>query len=189
MSKRMIIACTIAGLALSPAFAQHPTTPAQADVAKQSYQPFEWLIGDWDSPGGANETIHQRLRFGPDRAYITNSTYIGRVGGAEQLHFEGIMVWNGRTEMLDYVFAVAPGSGIQEKGTIRVEVDGLVVREVELTDAKGAVTNFRQTFRSTGKDSAVTSLMRQGANGWQPNFPGSDRIEMRRRAASSGEHG
>ena len=181
MSKRMIIACAVAGLAVSPAIAQHPTTPTQAEVVKQSYQPFEWLIGDWDSMGAPNETIRQRLGFGPDRAYITNSTYIGRVGGTEQLHFEGIMVWNGKTKMLDYVFAVAPGSGIQEKGTIRVEADGLVVREVELTDAKGAVTHFRQTFRSTGKDSAVTSLMRQGASGWQPNFPGSDNIVMTRR--------
>lgn len=181
MDKRTIIACVVAGLAVSPAKAQHPTAPVQADIVKQSYQPFEWLIGDWSSASGQDETIRQRLSFGPDRAYITNSTYVGRSGGSEQLHFEGIMVWNGKSKMLDYLFAVAPGSGIQEKGTMRVLPDGLVVREVELTNASGEITNFRQTFRSTGKDSAVTSLMRQGPSGWQPIFPGSDNIVMTRR--------
>jgi hypothetical protein len=49
-----------------------------------------------------------------------------------------------------------------------------------MTDRNGRVEQFRQTFRRTGPDSAVTSLMRRTASGWEPNFPGSDRIEMRR---------
>jgi hypothetical protein len=87
--------------------------------------------------------------------------------------------------MLDYVFAVEPGSAIQEKGTIRAETDSSIVREVEFTGSDGKVGQFRQTFRRTGSDSAVTSLMRRTDKGWEPNFPGSERIVMTRRAGAT----
>ena len=126
-------------------------------------------------------TIRQNFRWGPARSYIFYSTYTAHPGQPERLHFEGIMVWNGRSGALDYVFAIEPGSGGQEKGSIRAEPDGTIVREVELTAANGNVGQFRQTFRRTGADAAMTSLMRRTDDGWQPNFPGSDRIAMTRR--------
>jgi hypothetical protein len=171
------MAVMVSGTALTPAMAQAGgTTP----MATNPYAPFEFLIGDWDSNAGPS-TIHQRLRYGPNKSYIFYSTFTAAEGEPERLHFEGIMVWNGKANALDYVFAVEPGSGAQEKGSVHVEADGSVVRDVKFTDSKGQVAHFRQTFRATGADSTVTSLMRQTSNGWEPNFPGSDKITMKRR--------
>jgi hypothetical protein len=155
---------------------QAVSTAMQADGR---YAPYAFLIGDWLSDeNGAR--MRQSFSWGPDRSYIRYSTFTGE-DGKERLHFDGIMVWNGRTRHLDYVFAVEPGSGIQEKGTIRVDADGSWVRDVEFTNANGTVREFRQTISRTGPDTAVTSLMLKTNEGWRPNFPGSDRIEMRRR--------
>ncbi len=141
---------------------------------------YEWLLGDWFSKNGGT-TIRQSLTLGPNKAFVTYSTYLGAAGQEERLHFEGLMVWNGKSKAFDYLFAVEPGSGSQERGTVRAQPDGSIVREVELTAADGAVSQFRQTFRKTGPRSAETSLMRKTAADWEPNFPGSDRIEMKRR--------
>jgi hypothetical protein len=163
---------------------QSPIAAAQLEASKPeastAYAPFEFLIGEWRSGAGGGPQIRQVFRWGPERAYILYSTYLADAGKPERLHFEGVMVWNGRTDALDYVFAVEPGSGVQEKGTITAQADGSVMREVELTDAKGNVGHFRQTFRRTGAGRAVTSLMRRTEAGWEPNFPGSERIEMER---------
>ena len=91
-----------------------------------------------------------------------------------------MIVWNGQTKGLDYIVVSEPGSGAQESGTFHIEPDGAVVREVKLTRPDGRTQNFRQTFRRTGANSAVTTLMRQTAAGWEPNFPGSEKIEMSR---------
>ena len=95
------------------------------------------------------------------------------------------MVWNGKSRALDYLFAIEPGSGAQEKGTVRGEPGKPVVREVELTGADGAVSHFRQTFQEVGPQKVLTSLMRLTEAGWQPNFPGADRIEMVRTGDSN----
>jgi hypothetical protein len=84
--------------------------------------------------------------------------------------------------MLDYLFAVEPGSGVQESGTYRAEADGSIIREVRLIDPRGNVGTFRQTFVRTGQDSAITTLMRKTDTGWVPTFPGSERIELTRRS-------
>ena len=138
---------------------------------------YEWLLGDWISKNGGT-TIRQSLTLDPSKAFVTYATYLGAAGQEERLHFEGLMVWNGKSKAFDYLFAVEPGSGSQERGTVRAEPDGSIVREVELTGADGSVSHFRQTFRKTGPQSAETSLMRKTAAGWEPNFPGSDRIVM-----------
>jgi hypothetical protein len=141
---------------------------------------YEWLLGDWFSENGGS-TIRQSMALDPNKAFVTYATYLGAPGEKERLHFEGLMVWNGSSKAFDYLFAVEPGSGSQERGTVRAEPDGSIIREVELTGADGAVSHFRQTFRRTGPQSAETSLVRKTAAGWEPNFPGSDRILMVRK--------
>jgi hypothetical protein len=164
-------------IAAAPA-AAHDAPLSPAAIAANA--PFEWLIGDWRSLEGGNQ-LRQNLSWGPHRSYIKYSTYMQQPGKEERIHFEGIAVWNGKSKLLDYVFAVEPGSAVQERGTIRAEADGSIVREVEFTGADGQTGHFRQTFRKTGPSSAVTSLMRQTATGWEANFPGSDNIVMNRK--------
>jgi hypothetical protein len=172
-------------VAMSPG----PAMPAAAAGAAEAphpadpYRPYEFLIGDWVSTpaGGGAMTIRQLFRWGPGRAYILATTFIRQGAGPEKVHFEGLMVWNGASRNLDFLFAVEPGSGAQERGIVRVEADGSLVREVVLTGADGRTADFRQTFRSTGSESAVTALMRRTADGWAPSFPGSERLEMSRR--------
>ena len=163
-------------VAAKPA-AAHDAPLSPAVVAANA--PVEWLIGDWASLEDGNR-LRQNLSWGPHRSYIKFSTYMQQPGKPEALHFDGIAIWNGGSKAFDYLFAVEPGSGLQEKGTIRAESDGSVVREVELTGPEGKAAQFRQVFRSTGKGKAVTSLMRRTASGWEPSFPGSDKIEMTR---------
>jgi hypothetical protein len=91
------------------------------------------------------------------------------------------MAWNAKTRALDYLFAVEPGSGILERGSVRAEVDGTIVRDVEMIGPTGAASTFRQTIRRTGAGSAVTSMMALRNGRWEATFPGSERIEMKRR--------
>ena len=158
-------------------------TPAAAHDAPLSRAvaaanaPIDWLIGDWRSLSGGNR-LRQSISWGPHRSYIKFSTYMQQPGKAEALHFEGIAIWNGKSKAFDYLFAVEPGSGAQEKGTIRAQADGSIVRQVELTGTDGKTGQFRQLFRSTGQGRAVTALMRKTVTGWEPTFPGSEEIEM-----------
>ena len=140
---------------------------------------YEWLLGEWFSTNGGT-TIRQKLTLDPNKAFVTFATYLGEPGQNERVHFEGLMVWNGKSKAFDYLFAIEPGSGSQERGTVRAQPDGSIVRDVELTAADGTVSHFRQTFRKTGPQSAETSLMRKTPIGWVPNFPGSERIAMKR---------
>lgn len=146
------------------------------------YTAYEFLIGDWDTKpsGGPDMAIHQQFRWGPKKSYITYTTYTAEAGKPESIHFEGMMVWNAATKNVDYLIAAEPGSGAQEKGELHVEDDGAIVREVTMTHADGSVAHFRQTFRRTAQG-AMTSLMRQTSNGWEPNFPGSEKLDMSRR--------
>jgi hypothetical protein len=174
----MIIGGALAA-ASAPAVAQRQPAPVLSP-ASQAYAPYEWLIGDWVTRE-QNMSIRQSFKWGPARSYIAYSTYTQPAGRPETLHFEGIMVWNGATRMLDYVFAIEPGSGGQEKGTVRAEPNGSIVREVELTTADGKIAQFRQTIWRSPDGQVATSLMRLTARGWEPNFPGSDKIVMTRR--------
>ena len=185
----------IFGLALlaataAPAAAQHGSPTAAPSPAHQHgssaaatagpYAPFDWLIGDWYGEAGPG-TVRELITYGPNKSYIRFSAFIFGKGEPQHLHFEGIAVWNAKTRMLDYLFAVEPGSGVQENGTYRAEADGSIIREVELIDANGNSGTFRQTFRRTGPDSAITTVMRKSATGWEPTFAGGERIELRRR--------
>lgn len=168
-----------------PAIAQHSSSPTPLQVvplteANNPYRPYEFLIGDWVSQEGSS-TLRQSFRWGPQRAYMIYSTYMQQPGSAERLHFEGMMVWNGKSKMLDFLFAVEPGSWILERGTIHAEADGTIIRDTDLIAPSGTVTVFRQTISRVDADNAFTSLMTLRDGKWQPNFPGSERIDMTRR--------
>jgi hypothetical protein len=169
----------IAGATVSFAEGQPSANPVATPLP---YRAFENLIGDWDTgPENAPASIVQRFSWGPNRSYIWYRTSMVDAKGAERLHFEGPMVWNAATGGLDYLFVVEPGSLMQEQGDVRVQTDGSIVREVKLTGSDGTQNRFRQTFRLYDAESGVTSLMRQTATGWVPNFPGSDKLHMKRR--------
>ena len=186
---RLAAAFAVATIAATPVAAQ-PAAPQRQMVLEapkmiaNPYADYEFLIGDWYSKpnGGPDVSIHQNFRWGTNKSYIYYTTLTAEGAKPEAIHFEGMAVWNGQSKKLDYIVASEPGSGAQESGTFHVETDGTIVRDVKLTRPDGKTQNFRQTFRKTGADSAVTTLMRQTASGWEPNFPGSERIEMRRQA-------
>lgn len=175
MSRRLMVLCAVTGLAAAPVTAQQ-APPAVASA----YAPFDWLVGDWTGQVGPG-VLRELLTYGPNRSYIRFSVFVSPVNGPEHLHFEGIALWNGKTKRLNYLFAVEPGSGAQENGTIRAEADGTIVREVELISPTGTVGMFRQTFTRSGRDGMVTTVMRKSDRGWVPTFPGGERIEMTRR--------
>ena len=186
---RSWIAMVACGLFAAPTVAQHggaqpsptPLPTVSLRAANDPYRPFEFLVGNWISQEGSS-TLRQSIRWGPQRAYLLYSTYMQQPGQGERLHFEGIMAWNGKTKALDFLFAVEPGSWIQERGTVRAEADGAIVRDVELIQPNGSISQFRQTIRRVNDDTAITSLMTLKGNRWEPNFPGSERIDMVRRA-------
>jgi len=137
------------------------------------YAPYEMLIGDWYTRlADQHAVIHQQFKWGPGKSYIVYSTYMIAQGKPEQLHFEGMMVWNGKTKALDFLFVLQPGSGAEEKGSVMARRDGTVVREIEMTDDDGDLEHFRQTFRRAASDKMVTSMSRQTAKGWVTDPPG-----------------
>ena len=141
------------------------------------------LIGEWNvgPPGGAAAFV-ERFSFGPERAYVWVAVALIRPAGDEHLHFEGLAAWNAATKRFDYLFAVEPGSGVQERGEFYAGDDGSIVRDVLLTAADGSTAVFRQTFRDLRDGRFETTLMRKTADGWAATFPGSERLVMVRRA-------
>jgi hypothetical protein len=165
------------------------TTGVQATAAQRTdnpYAPYVFLIGDWDTqtPGTAMEgSIHQTFRWGPSNSYIQYTIHNSTRGQTtEQLHQDGMMIFNAATHTLEFLFVHEPGSFGLEKGTLHAEPDGSLVRETTAVEGDGTINHFRQTFRRTGANTAVTTLMRQNADGtWAPNFAGADNLVMTRR--------
>ena len=178
--RAMLISSLIALAAATSASAQDaPQDPKP--LATNPYAAYDWLIGDWYAKPGPG-LLREQITYGPGRGYIRFSVFTAPNEAAPQhLHFEGIALWNAKTKVLDYLFAVEPGSGAQESGTYRAEPDGSIVREIELIDPKGNTGTFRQTFQKTGTDRAITTLFRKTESGWVPTFPGSERVELQRR--------
>lgn len=173
MFKQIFLIGAAASL-VAPAIANAHSVAAThfLEVAKP-YAPYEFLIGDWYSKLADQSTvIHQQFKWGPGKSYIIYSTYMVAAGKPEQLHFEGMMVWNGKSKALDFLFAVQPGSGAQEKGTVTADRDGTIVREAEMTDDDGDLDRFRQTFRRVPGGKLITSMMHQKAKGWVIDPPG-----------------
>jgi hypothetical protein len=179
-----LCALAISACATGEAHAQAATSRAQT-ISGDPYAPYEFLIGEWDTAasGSGAAVAVQRFRWGPGRGYIFYSTSTLDAGANERLHFEGIIVYNAASRSMDFLIALEPGSLSQEQGTLQVEADGSITRNVTLIAANGTISRHRQTFRASGPNSAFTTLMRQTADGgWAPNFPGSDHLLMRRRA-------
>ena len=140
------------------------------------------LIGEWNvSPQGGTTAFIERFSFGPERAYVWVAVTLIRPAGDEHLHFEGLAAWNAATKRFDYLFAVEPGSGVQERGEFYADADGSIVRDVLLTASDGSTAVFRQTFRDLRDGRFETALMRKTPDGWAPTFPGSERLVMVRR--------
>jgi hypothetical protein len=180
----IVAAFLLALYACVGAAAQSGPTPnaVATDAATPApYEPYAFLIGEWDAGLPGNAMFIDRFSWGPNRAYIWQSVSQPQADG-EHLHFEGPMVWNAADQRLDFLFAIEPGTLGQERGYVHVVADGVVIREVTLTNPAGVQSTFRHTIRQTGPDTAEASLMRQTAQGWTPNFPGSDHIPMRRRS-------
>ena len=156
-------------------------TAASAETP-EPYVVLAPLIGAWNvGPADAAPAFVERFSWGPNNSYIWANVTLIRPSGEDHLHFEGLVIWNAATRRFDYLFAVEPGSLIQEQGEFHVEESGVIVRDVVLTAADGAIGRFRQTFRSLGDGRLETSLMRQTDDGWTPTFPGSERLTMVRR--------
>jgi hypothetical protein len=150
------------------------------------YAPYEFLIGDWYSKlAGQDMVIHQQFKWGPAKSYIVYATYLVLPGKPEQLHFEGMMVWDGKSKALDFLFALQPGSGAQEKGTVTVQGDGSIVREAAMTAPDGDLDHFRQTFRKSDDGKVITSMMKQTATGWKLDPPGEIAMEKSPNGAES----
>jgi hypothetical protein len=166
--------------------------------AANPFAPYAFLIGEWDvAPStGGSPVARTRLRWGPGNSYIWYATSL-LVGGAEQPHFEGLLVWNGVRKNLDMLLSVdLEGGRVQEQGVVSIGRDGTVVREITATYSEGTgpmggppagpdgtTARFRQTFRKTGPDRVATEVLRRSGDGWVATFPGSDRLVMTRRPA------
>ena len=172
----MLAPCSIAAAQQPQPTMQRPTMVANP------YGALSFLIGEWDTTRADGQVfVVQRFRWGPNQSYVWYATSTVN-GGREEIHFEGLVVWNFAHQNADFLVVLEPGSGSQEQGTLHAEADGTIVRDVLATDARGGTQTFRQTFRRTGENTAVASLMRRKADGsWEPNFPGSDNLLMTRR--------
>jgi hypothetical protein len=103
----------------------------------------------------------------------------------------------GAHKNLDVLIALdLEGGRIQEKGVLRVQPDGSLVREITASYSEGArpmgqpaagpagaTARFRQTFKADGPDRVRTQVLRETKDGWVATFPGSDRLVMTRRKA------
>jgi hypothetical protein len=184
MIKRLLLIGAAAWLMAPTIASAHSVAETRFLEMAKPYAPYEFLIGDWYSKlAGQDMMIHQQFKWGPGKSYIVYASYLVPAGKPEQLHFEGMMVWNGKSKALDFLFAVQPGSGAQEKGTVSVQSDGSIVRDVQMTDDDGDIDHFRQIFRKLPLGKVVTSVMEQTATGWKSSPPGE--IVMERTSATS----
>lgn len=164
------------------------------------YAPYAFLIGEWDVGAEAQGPSFAiaRFKWGPGRSYMWYSaSFIAN--GAEEPHFEGLLLWNGVHRNLDMLLSLdLKGGRVQEQGTLSTAADGSVVRDITAYYSEGvgmlstgrpapeggATVHFRQTFKSEGPGRVLTSLLRESGGGWVPTFPGSDHLAMTRRGVS-----
>jgi hypothetical protein len=163
----------------------HAADRATIDQKKNPFGPFEFLIGDWDVRSDADGTpmAVQRVRWGPNRSYIWYAVAL-LSDGREEPHLEGMLVWNGVHKNLDMLFVMDLNSGrVQEQGTMSVETDGTLVRNITVVYSRGveavtgpvgsagATARFRQTYKQIDSDKIQTSATRQTERGWVATFP------------------
>lgn len=173
MFKRLLLIGAGAWAMVPTISTAHSVTQTHFLETSRPYAPYEFLIGDWFSRiPGQDMVIHQQFKWGPGKSYIVYASYLALPGKPEQLHFEGMMTWNGKSKSLDFLFALQPGSGAQEKGTVVAQPDGTIVREIAMTDGDGDLDHFRQTFRKVAGGKVVTSMMEQTGASWKLDPPG-----------------
>jgi hypothetical protein len=186
------------------AFFSRGSAPAAADEGptQSPYAPYRFLIGEWSivPEGGGPALGIARLRWGPNQSYVWYSSSF-LVDGRERPHFEGLLVWNGVHKNLDMLISMDLERGlVQEQGTVSVDPDGVVVREITATYSEGVrplgqpaagkpgtTARFRQTFQALGPDRVLTAALRDSGHGWMATFPGSDRLVMIRRPATAAQ--
>ena len=188
----------LAALEMDPMSGQgHGAPNSSNQEAENVYAPYAFLIGEWDikAAGSDNVVGIQRVKWGPNHSYIWYSVAL-MSDGQEEPHLEGMLMWNGVHRNLDMLFAIDLQTGrSQEQGTLAVEKDGSLVREITAVHSQGVPTSsgkpvgaeglsrhFRQTYQQVGPDRIETSVMRQTDNGWVASFPGSDHLIMTRRS-------
>lgn len=173
MFKRLVLIGAAAWFAEPTIANAHSVTQTHFLETAKPYAPYEFLIGDWYSKlATQNVVIHQQFRWGPGKSYITYASYLALPGKPEQLHFEGMMIWNAKSNALDFLFALQPGSGAQEKGTVIAQPDGTIVRDIAMTASDADLDHFRQTFRKAAGGKVLTSMMEQTTKGWKLDPPG-----------------
>ena len=177
-----IIAAAAAALLVAPTAANaHEVRQTHFLATAKVYAPYEFLIGDWYTklPEG-NMVIHQQFSWGPGRGSINYMTFFGPPGREEHFHFGGFMAWNGKSRALDYLFAVEPDSGVQEKGTLMVQRDGSIIRDILETHPDGTVEHNRQTFRKLADGTVSMDLLDRKPSGWASSLPAGKPIIMSR---------
>ncbi len=180
----------------------HEVTGTPTPGVPSVYAPYEFLIGAWDvaPASGGKPFAVSYFKWGPNKSYIWYSTSSFDQAGNEVPHFEGILAYNGVRKNLDMLVELAlggsiPGS-IDETGTVSVQADGTVLRDITATYAEGALPrrsekagpngwtgHYHHTFRADGRDRVLMSLTMETDRGWVPTFPGSDQVVMTRRSA------
>jgi len=174
--------------------------PASEPGVDGPYAPYAFLIGEWNvapESGGDGNAIAW-FRWGPGHSYIWYAVSFV-ANGAEEPHFEGLLLWNGVHKNLDMLLSLdLHGGKVQEQGTVSANADGTVVRDITayysegigmITTGRpagpgGETARFRQTFKAAAGDRILTALLREKDGAWIPTFPGSDRLAMTRRASS-----
>jgi len=177
----------------------HKSDASSTDREKNPFAPYEFLIGEWDVKSEIDESpmAVQRVSWGPNGSYIWYTVAL-LSDGREEPHLEGMLVWNGVHKNLDMLFVMDLKSGrVQEQGTMSVEADGSLVRNITAVyspgvqamtgnvGSAGAKARFRQTYKQIGPDKIQTSAMRETERGWVATFPGSDHFLMVRRSGNS----
>ncbi len=191
--RHVLYACATLGAMLSPLSAQEVPVP-------KVYAPYAFLIGEWNvSVEGRAPAAVSRFRWGPMKTYIHYSGAL-LVNGKEAPNWEGILVWNGVRRKLDMllVLDLSTGDLAQEQGSVSLESDGSVVRDITVYYAEGnaippdwtraagpdgATARFRHNFKQVAPGRVRSSVMRQTLEGWEPSFPGSDNLVMVKRSA------
>lgn len=176
---------------------RHADPPSTETRPNNQFGPYEFLIGEWDvkaTDDGPPAAII-RVRWGPNHSYIWYASSL-IFDGREEPHLEGILVWNAVRKNLDMLFSMDLRSGrVQEQGTMSVDADGTIVRDITavygegargfglpVAGPEGATKHFRETYKKVSPDKVLTSAMRKDENGWVATFPGSDHLIMTRRS-------
>lgn len=162
--------------------AQHP--PAAISDATSVYEPFDPLIGTWIILNKSGKAIGTAVfKYGPGKSYIWHSVALA-MGGTEEPHYEGVLVWNGGHKGLDMLISLDLNGGrVQEQGRLTRGGNGVFTREIMSTGPTGKQQQFRQTYSPEGGEKLATKVMRRTASGWEPTFPGSDQLTYVRKRA------